>query len=371
MTTAHATIAVAILIGLTGCASVLTGHSQKLTLNTDPPGADCMLTRNDLAIGRVNPTPGVITVQRAKDAIRVTCVKEGHQEATYVNKSGFEAAVLGNVLIGGLVGVAVDATSGATNKYEEVMNIQLAATGTAQTSPASTEAVPAPASDVAGAPAAVPRIERYASEVAPFHCPAAGTLIRTSSQASFKFTGGAGLTCNYLDQYGAARQRYAIVADGFGRMARPDLDGLWPLKVGNRIEFRIVDPSATSGSTAWSKRDYQETFTVVRREPVTVPGGTFDTFVIEWHETGTAQNNESDAIVTLWYAPGTGYVVKSAVRILALSATDPFAKSQYSGMDYEATEIVTPNAESALRSGPGADRLLAAPSPASRNPAGP
>ncbi|HKX07444.1 MAG TPA: hypothetical protein VJN67_04590 [Stellaceae bacterium] len=333
MTPFQATAVIASLPALVACASISSGTSQKLTINTDPSGADCQLMVKDAAIGNVNPTPGAITVKRASDSIRVTCRKDGYQDATYVNKPGLEAATLGNIVLGGVIGLAVDAASGANNRYEEVMTLRLEPASAALAKPQ-----PAPAASETGQqPQAVARIERYPSNVAEFHCPAAGTIIRTSAHSSFKFTNGTGFTCAYVDQDGTARERYAIFADGYSRLAKRDLDGLWPLRVGNRVEFRNAD---TNTPNFLSRRDYDESFTVVRQEPVTVPAGTFDTFVIEWHETGFSQIYRSDAIITLWYAPRSGYFVKSTVKVVDADARDPVAQTQYSGMDYEATEVV-------------------------------
>jgi hypothetical protein len=328
------TAVIAILPGLAGCASVTSGTSQKLTVNTDPPGAECKLTVKEAAIGTVSPTPGSITVKRAGDSIRVICSKDGYRDASYVNKPGLNAATLGNIILGGVVGLAVDAASGANNKYEEVMSIRLEP-GSAN------EPKPEPAAPEAPTPESVARIERYTSAVAEFHCPAAGTLIRTSAPSSLNFTSGDGFTCGYVDQGGTPRARYAIFADGYGRLAKRELDGLWPLKVGNRVEFRNIDAGTAN---ALSRRDYDESFAVVRQEAVTVPAGRFDTFVIEWRETGFSPIYRSNAIVTLWYAPLTGYVVKSAVKIVDLDPRDPLGASQYAGLDYEATEVALPNA---------------------------
>jgi len=81
-------VAAAAILG--GCSSIVSGTSQTLTVNTNPSGADCKLTRNDLVIGRVNPTPGGVLVQKTKYNIIVTCDKVGYRKAAYINKSGVE-----------------------------------------------------------------------------------------------------------------------------------------------------------------------------------------------------------------------------------------------------------------------------------------
>ncbi len=129
------TAVIAMLPWLAGCASVTSGTSQKLTVATDPTGADCKLTVKDVAIGTVSPTPGSIAVKRAGDSIRVICSKDGYRDATYLNKPGLNAATLGNIILGGVVGLAVDAASGANNKYEEVMTIRLEPTSAGEPKP--------------------------------------------------------------------------------------------------------------------------------------------------------------------------------------------------------------------------------------------
>lgn len=115
----------ALAAGAAGCASVTSGTSQTLTLDTVPSGADCSLTRKGLVIGRVNPTPGAVLVQRTRDDITVRCTLAGYQTGKFVNKSGLEAATFGNIIFGGLVGVAIDSASGANNKYDATMRITL------------------------------------------------------------------------------------------------------------------------------------------------------------------------------------------------------------------------------------------------------
>src|SRR5262249_27924473 len=103
-----------------------------------------------MLIGRVNPTPGAVTVQRTRDDITVTCTRDGYQTGTVVNKSGLEAMTFGNVILGGLIGVVIDSASGANNKYDATMHITLAPgepgieQPVAQPAPASPQAPAAP-----------------------------------------------------------------------------------------------------------------------------------------------------------------------------------------------------------------------------------
>ena len=55
----------------------------------------------------------------------MTCTKEGYQPATVAASSKFTGATFGNVIAGGLVGVAVDAASGANNRYPSEVKLDL------------------------------------------------------------------------------------------------------------------------------------------------------------------------------------------------------------------------------------------------------
>ena len=67
---------------ISGCATVVKGTDESVTLLTDPPGAVCDLEREGTTIGAVNPTPGTIEVDRDKDDIMVTCRLDDYEETT-------------------------------------------------------------------------------------------------------------------------------------------------------------------------------------------------------------------------------------------------------------------------------------------------
>ena len=129
---------------LSGCASVIEGTSQEIAINTNLPGADCALHRETVVIGRVNPTPGAVTIKKTKHDITIFCNKAGYQEASFFNNSGAAGATFGNIVLGGGIGWAIDSASGADNKYESPVNISL---------------VPNQAAGAANAPSPVPERE--------------------------------------------------------------------------------------------------------------------------------------------------------------------------------------------------------------------
>lgn len=112
-------------LGLVGCASIVSGTSQNIYVNTTPEGADCKLYRENVVIARANPTPATVKVDKTKHDITIKCNKDGYQESTYINESGNEGATLGNIILGGGIGWAVDSAAGADNKYQEKVHINL------------------------------------------------------------------------------------------------------------------------------------------------------------------------------------------------------------------------------------------------------
>lgn len=120
-----AALAAVAALSLSACATVTTGADQTISVVTDPSGAECRLDRGNSTIAIVNPTPGTVLVDKSKDAILVRCQSEGYQETAANLSSEFQGATIGNVLLGGLIGVAIDAGSGAMNKYPEQVTLLL------------------------------------------------------------------------------------------------------------------------------------------------------------------------------------------------------------------------------------------------------
>lgn len=110
-------------MGLTACSSIVEGTDQSITVITNPAGASCTLEREGTSIAVVNPTPGTVTVDKSKNNIAVLCSKEDHETSAGTLASSFESMTFGNVLIGGFVGLAIDASSGALNKYPASITI--------------------------------------------------------------------------------------------------------------------------------------------------------------------------------------------------------------------------------------------------------
>lgn len=122
--------ATAVAFVMSGCSAITQGTTQEIFVNTTPAGASCTLNRNGVELNRVAKTPGAVTVDKTKHDILIKCNKEGYQEATFYNNSGWEtgsgvAGIALDVVLTLGVSSAIDSATGADNKYQSPVNITL------------------------------------------------------------------------------------------------------------------------------------------------------------------------------------------------------------------------------------------------------
>jgi hypothetical protein len=117
------------LVGLGGCATIVKGTTQDIAVDSNPQGANCTVSRNGAQLAVVNPTPGKIKVTRDREALTFACSKapEYSNTATSVVESKFNGTTFGNILIGGVVGAVVDASTGSNYSYPDRVMIDLIA----------------------------------------------------------------------------------------------------------------------------------------------------------------------------------------------------------------------------------------------------
>jgi uncharacterized protein YcfJ len=105
-----------IILSLTGCATVTRGSTEALVIESEPSGAQVQLSN-----GMKGTTPTSFKVKRKHDLI-VTVSKPGYETASINVTSQMAgaggAAMAGNVLVGGIIGLAIDASSGATKELK-------------------------------------------------------------------------------------------------------------------------------------------------------------------------------------------------------------------------------------------------------------
>lgn len=110
---------------LTSCASIIEGSTQEITVNSSPPGANCAFMRDGQHVAEISKSPGSAVVKKTGADITVDCTKPGYQEATAIDHSDVAAATFGNIILGGLVGIIIDAVDGSIHKYDPVVSVTL------------------------------------------------------------------------------------------------------------------------------------------------------------------------------------------------------------------------------------------------------
>ena len=102
---------------LNGCASIVNGTHESVSVNTGSvKDATCKLY-NSKGTWYVNKTPGSVTVHRAYGPLHVVCNKKGYATAKKTVKSHTKGMAFGNVVFGGVVGAGVDVADGAAYNY--------------------------------------------------------------------------------------------------------------------------------------------------------------------------------------------------------------------------------------------------------------
>lgn len=106
---------------LTSCASITESKNQSMSVNTgEITGAMCTLSNSKGSY--YVTTPGSVMVRNACDPLTITCSKEGYVPAnpsagTVQDKS--KGMAWGNLVFGGIIGIAVDRSTGAGCSYPQ------------------------------------------------------------------------------------------------------------------------------------------------------------------------------------------------------------------------------------------------------------
>lgn len=100
-----------LLLPLTmGCASMMQGSTESAGISSNPDGATVFVN------GEIKgETPVILDLKRKSD-YRIELKKEGYQDASASITHNVSGWVWGNVLFGGLIGLAVDACAGGMYK---------------------------------------------------------------------------------------------------------------------------------------------------------------------------------------------------------------------------------------------------------------
>ncbi len=110
---------------IAGCATIVKGTTQVVSIDTPgAPGASCELSSSGIG-SRSVVTPATIELDKSQHNIAVTCRKPCYQDAVAMIPSYTEGMAAGNIIAGGVLGLGVDAATGAMNKYADRTSVTM------------------------------------------------------------------------------------------------------------------------------------------------------------------------------------------------------------------------------------------------------
>ena len=98
--------AVVLAVGFAGCATIITGTSTDVSIDSDPPDAEIEINGQDYG-----ETPATVSLDSDRSHV-VSLSLEGYEEETIRLNKGTTGWVVGNLLFGGIPGLLIDLASG-------------------------------------------------------------------------------------------------------------------------------------------------------------------------------------------------------------------------------------------------------------------
>jgi PEGA domain len=134
-----------------GCATIVHGTTQAIPFSSDPEGAEVFV--NGTARG---VTPTTVTLPRSSSSYNVVYKKAGYEDTSENLRSSISGYYFMNIILGGIVGLVLDAVDGAWYDYDDPNPVNLPLTVAARTNPATIDS-----------PAKAVEAESQASDIAP------------------------------------------------------------------------------------------------------------------------------------------------------------------------------------------------------------
>ena len=127
--TTLAALAACLLFG--GCASIVSGQNQSISLTTKKDDAEVVGAKCSLANDKgtwFTTSPGSVTVRRSYGDLTVNCALDGSSPGIAMVKSTTKAMAFGNVIFGGVIGATVDVSTGAAYDYPSLITVAMGKT---------------------------------------------------------------------------------------------------------------------------------------------------------------------------------------------------------------------------------------------------
>lgn len=127
----------ALIVSLTGCASIVSKSNWPVTIRSTPPGAKCVVTNGKGITVQSGETPMMVTVASgsgffSKGKYAISCNKDGFDPVRSELSAHMNGWYWGNIVFGGVIGLLiVDPATGAMWKMDDTFMVPLSPTGVA------------------------------------------------------------------------------------------------------------------------------------------------------------------------------------------------------------------------------------------------
>jgi TIR domain len=144
----------------------------------------------------------------------------------------------------------------------------------------------------------------------PFQVAPPGTLLRMSDGGEIKYIAADDMVVTTIAPNGKIMLLFSMFFEVTSQIRSQwsfdprEAQKIWPLAAGKQVVF-----VATRGDKSW-----RNTIRVLHRETISIPAGTFETYVVEREERGLTHH--FDGVYTYWFAPSVGMIVKSSLRVV-------------------------------------------------------
>ncbi len=110
-------------LAVAGCATIIEGTTQTITVEVVPPSGTCVVSRKGEQLGVSTPDKRGVTLSKSMNDLEFACSAVGYQPRTDTLSSSLSAATVASFFLLDL-GI-VDAATGAWKKYPERITVIL------------------------------------------------------------------------------------------------------------------------------------------------------------------------------------------------------------------------------------------------------
>jgi len=103
-----------------GCATILNGPDQMVAFSSEPDEATVYV--DGVAMGK---TPCTLPVPRKGGDKLIAFDRPGYKRVEYTLRNTLDGALAGNILLGGIIGLGIDAISGRGGGYKHSVSVFL------------------------------------------------------------------------------------------------------------------------------------------------------------------------------------------------------------------------------------------------------